>query len=159
MKHRIAIAAVTAAVLIGGGTAAAAAFADDSGQDSHDSAKVLGRHTSDDNNRVLGKHASDDNNSDDRGLHTSRPASVTRAAAMDAALRSAPGTVTSIELDDADRSGGAPHWEVEINGKDGRHHEVNVDARTAAVTPHHSDDGHRGGDRRGHDRHDDRDDD
>ncbi|WP_392751445.1 PepSY domain-containing protein [Streptomyces sp. LN590] len=147
MKHRIAIAAVTAAVLIGGGTAAAAAFADDSGRDSHDSAEVLGKHTS------------DDDTNDDRGLHTSRPASVTRSAAIDAALRSAPGTVTSIELDDADRSGGAPHWEVEINGKDGRHYELNVDARTAAVTPHHSDDGHHGGGRHGHDRHDDRDDD
>ncbi|WP_392840182.1 PepSY domain-containing protein [Streptomyces sp. LN500] len=147
MKHRIAIAAVTAAVLIGGGTAAAAAFADDSGRDSHDSAEVLGKYTS------------DDDTNDDRGLHTSRPASVTRSAAIDAALRSAPGTVTSIELDDADRSGGAPHWEVEINGKDGRHHELNVDARTAAVTPHHSDDGHHGGGRHEHDRHDDRDDD
>ncbi|WP_030971493.1 PepSY domain-containing protein [Streptomyces sp. NRRL S-1824] len=171
MKHRIAIAAVTAAVLIGGGTAAAAAFADDSGRDSHDSAEVLGKHTSDDNTKMLGKHTSDDNTkmlgkhtsdddtNDDRGLHTSRPASVTRSAAIDAALRSAPGTVTSIELDDADRSGGAPHWEVEINGRDGRHHELNVDARTAAVTPHHSDDGHHGGGRHGHDRHDDRDDD
>ncbi|MFE9861481.1 PepSY domain-containing protein [Streptomyces sp. NPDC005506] len=156
MKHRIAIAAVTAAVLIGGGTAAAAAFADDSGRDSHDSAEVLGKHTSDDSTKTLGKHTADD---DDRGLHTSRPASVTRSAAIDAALRSAPGTVTSVELDDADRSGGAPHWEVEINGKDGRHHELNVDARTAAVTPHHSDDGHHGGGRHGHDRHDDRDDD
>ncbi|MFD7750907.1 PepSY domain-containing protein [Streptomyces sp. NPDC059757] len=159
MKHRIAIAAVTAAVLIGGGTAAAAAFADDSGRDSHDSAEVLGRHASDDNTKMLGKHTSDDDTNDDRGLHTSRPASVTRSAAIDAALRSAPGTVTSVELDDADRSGGAPHWEVEINGKDGRHHELNVDARTAAVTPHHSDDGHHGGGRHGHDRHDDRDDD
>lgn len=131
MKHRIAIAVVTAAVLIGGGTAAAAAFADDSGRDSHDSAEVRGKHTSDDSTKMPGKHTADD----DRGLHTSRPASVTRSAAIDAALRSAPGTVTSVELDDADRSGGAPHWEVEINGKDGRQHELNVDARTAAVTP------------------------
>ncbi|MFF0284698.1 PepSY domain-containing protein [Streptomyces sp. NPDC005262] len=165
MKHRIAIAAVTAAVLIGGGTATAAALADDSGRDSHDSAKVLGRHTTDDDNKVLGKPTSGDGTNDDRGLHTPRPASVTRSAAIDAALRSAPGTVTSIELDDADRSGGAPYWEVEINGKDGRHYELDVDARTAAVSPHHSDEGHHsdddhhGGDRRGHDRHDDRDDD
>nr|WTB33753.1 PepSY domain-containing protein [Streptomyces sp. NBC_00830] len=150
MKRRIAIAAVTAAVLIGGGTATAVAFADDSGRDSHDSAKVLSKHTS------------DDNNNDDRNLHTPRTAPVTRSAAMDAALRSAPGTVTSIELDDADRSGGALHWEVGIKGKDGRHHEVNVDARTAKVTPDHSDDGHHGDDRnddRNDDRHDGRDDD
>ncbi|MEU8833323.1 PepSY domain-containing protein [Streptomyces sp900116325] len=174
MKHRIAIAAVTAAVLIGGGTATAAAFADDSGRDSHDSAKVLGKHTSDDDNKVLGRHTSDDDTADDRGRHTTRPTPVTRSAAIDAALRSAPGTVTSIELDDADRSGGAPHWEIEINGKDGRHHELDVDARTAAVTPDHSDDDRRGHDRHGEDhrgddrhgddrhgddRHDDRDDD
>ncbi|WP_326627198.1 PepSY domain-containing protein [Streptomyces sp. NBC_01318] len=143
MKRRIAIAAVTAAVLVGGGTATAVAFGDDNGRDSHDSAKVLSRHTSDDNN--------DD---DDTAHRTPRSASVTLSAAMDAALRSVPGTVTSIELDDADRSGEAQHWEVEINGKDGTHHELNVDARTAEVTPDHSDDGHHGGDR-----HDDRDDD
>ncbi|MGY4902784.1 PepSY domain-containing protein [Streptomyces sp. 900116325] len=153
MKRRIAIAAVTAAVLVGGGTATAVAFTDDSGRDSHDSAKVLGKLTSDDND-----------NNDDRDVSTSRSVPVTLSAAMDAALRSAPGTVTSIELDDADRSGGAPHWEVDINGKDGRHHELNVDARTATVTPDHSDDDHRGNDRhgddhRGDDRHDDRDDD
>ncbi|MET7789494.1 PepSY domain-containing protein [Streptomyces sp900116325] len=154
MKRRIAIAAVTAAVLVGGGTATAVAFTDDSGRDSHDSAKVLGKLTSDDDN----------DNNDDRDVSTSRSVPVTLSAAMDAALRSAPGTVTSIELDDADRSGGAPHWEVDINGKDGRHHELNVDARTATVTPDHSDDDHRGNDRhgddhRGDDRHDDRDDD
>ncbi|WP_326605812.1 MULTISPECIES: PepSY domain-containing protein [unclassified Streptomyces] len=142
MKRRIAIAAVTAAVLVGGGTATAVAFGDDNGRDSHDSAKVLSRHTS------------DDNNDDDTAHRTPRSASVTLSAAMDAALRSVPGTVTSIELDDADRSGEAQHWEVEINGKDGTHHELNVDARTAEVTPDHSDDGHHGGDR-----HDDRDDD
>ncbi|WP_330246356.1 MULTISPECIES: PepSY domain-containing protein [unclassified Streptomyces] len=146
MKRRIAIAAVTAAVLVGGGTATAVAFGDDNGRDSHDSAKVLSRHTSDDND-------------DDTAHRTPRSASVTLSAAMDAALRSVPGTVTSIELDDADRSGEAQHWEVEINGKDGTHHELNVDARTAEVTPDHSDDGHHGGDRHGHDRHDDRDDD
>ena len=143
MKRRIAIAAVTAAVLVGGGTATAVAFGDDNGRDSHDSAKVLGKHTSD----------------DDTAHRTPRSASVTLSAAMDAALRSVPGTVTSIELDDADRSGEAQHWEVEINGKDGTHHELNVDARTAEVTPDHADDGHHGGDRHGHDRHDDRDDD
>ncbi|MFF1897454.1 PepSY domain-containing protein [Streptomyces sp. NPDC058206] len=142
MKRRIAIAAVTAAVLVGGGTATAVAFGDDNGRDSHDSAKVLSRHTS------------DDNNDDDTAHRAPRSASVTLSAAMDAALRSVPGTVTSIELDDADRSGEAQHWEVEINGKDGTHHELNVDARTAEVTPDHSDDGHHGGDR-----HDDRDDD
>ncbi|MGC5002396.1 PepSY domain-containing protein [Streptomyces sp. NBC_00353] len=142
MKRRIAIAAVTAAVLVGGGAATAVAFGDDNGRDSHDSAKVLSRHTS------------DDNNDDDTAHRTPRSASVTLSAAMDAALRSVPGTVTSIELDDAGRNGEAQHWEVEINGKDGTHHELNVDARTAEVTPDHSDDGHHGGDR-----HDDRDDD
>ncbi|MET8328461.1 PepSY domain-containing protein [Streptomyces sp. NPDC005181] len=141
MKRRIAIAAVTAAVLVGGGTATAVAFADDSGRDSHDSAKVLGKHTSDDNN-------------DDRNLPTPRSVPVTLSAAMDAALRSTPGTVTSIELDDADRSGGALHWDVDIKGKDGRHHELNVDARTAEVTPDRSDDGHHGDDRHDDDRHD-----
>ncbi|MFF3126932.1 PepSY domain-containing protein [Streptomyces sp. NPDC057908] len=107
------------------------------------------------NGKVLGKHVSDDND-DDRDRHAPRSARVSLDAAVDAALKATPGTVTSIELDDSDgRSGGALHWEVDVRGKDGKRHELNVDARTAKVTADRSDDGH---DRHDDDHGDDRDD-
>ncbi|SCF86162.1 PepSY domain-containing protein [Streptomyces sp. Ncost-T10-10d] len=106
------------------------------------------------NGKVLGKHVSDDDGDRDRQAPRSAPVSL--KAAVDAALKAAPGTVTSIELDDSDgRSGGALHWEVDVRGKDGKRHELNVDARTAEVTADRSDDGH---DRHDDDHGDDRDD-
>ncbi|GGT06518.1 hypothetical protein GCM10010207_00890 [Streptomyces atratus] len=191
MKRKIAIAAVTAAVLVGGTAATAVAFSDD---DSHDrgtrssaaggsparvdvgdataaavgavpgtvteaelddedggpvweldvygSDKVWHDVTVDaGNGKVLGKHVSDDNDGD-RDRHAPRSAPVSLDAAVDAALKATPGTVTSIELDDSDgRSGGALHWEVDVRGKDGKQHELNVDAKTAKVTVDRSDDG------------------
>ncbi|MFD4944923.1 PepSY domain-containing protein [Streptomyces sp. NPDC058409] len=107
------------------------------------------------NGKVLGKHVSDDND-DDRDRHAPRSAPVSLDAAVDAALKATPGTVMSIELDDSDgRSGGALHWEVDVRGKDGKQHELNVDARTAEVTADRSVDGH---DRHDDDHGDDRDD-
>ncbi|WPW31462.1 PepSY domain-containing protein [Streptomyces atratus] len=191
MKRKIAIAAVTAAVLVGGTAATAVAFSDD---DSHDrgtrssaaggsparvdvgdataaavgavpgtvteaelddedggpvweldvygSDKVWHDVTVDaGNGKVLGKHVFDDNDGD-RDRHAPRSAPVSLDAAVDAALKATPGTVTSIELDDSDgRSGGALHWEVDVRGKDGKQHELNVDAKTAKVTVDRSDDG------------------
>ncbi|MFE7328635.1 PepSY domain-containing protein [Streptomyces sp. NPDC057565] len=94
--------------------------------------------------KVLGTHASDDN--DDRSRHAPRSAPVPLGAAVDAALRAVPGTVTSIELDDTVGRSGALHWEVDITGKDGNRHELNVDAKTAAVTADRPDDGRHGDD-------------
>ncbi|MFJ7490071.1 PepSY domain-containing protein [Streptomyces sp. NPDC097727] len=114
------------------------------------------------NGKVLGKHVSDDDGDGDGDGDRDRQAPgstpVSLKEAVDAALKAAPGTVTSIELDDNDgRSGGALHWEVDVRGKDGKRHELNVDARTAKVTADRSDDGHdrhdddHGDDRDGHD--------
>lgn len=92
------------------------------------------------NGKVLGKHVDND---DDGDRHAPRKTAVTLDEAVGAALRSAPGTVTSIELEDHDgRSGRAVHWEVDVRGKDGKKHELNVDAKTAKVTVDRSDDGH-----------------
>ncbi|MBO0918459.1 PepSY domain-containing protein [Streptomyces laculatispora] len=103
------------------------------------------------NGRVLGKHVDND---DDGERHAPRKTSVTLDQAVGAALGSAPGTVTSIELEDHDgRSGGAVHWEVDVRGKDGSEHELNVDAKTAKVSVDRSHDGH--GDDDGNDRDDD----
>ncbi|MGW1409309.1 PepSY domain-containing protein [Streptomyces sp. NPDC002403] len=94
------------------------------------------------NGKVLGKHVSDDD--DDRDRHAPRSARVSPDAAVDAALKANPGTVTSVDLEDDhdDRSGAAPHWEVDVRGKDGKRHELNVDAGTGKVTVDRSDDGH-----------------
>ncbi|MFE4332042.1 PepSY domain-containing protein [Streptomyces sp. NPDC056831] len=97
------------------------------------------------NGKVLAKHTSDDNDGD-RDRHASRSARVSLDAAVDAALKANPGTVTSIDLDDHDnRSGKALHWEVDVHGKDGKRHELNVDAGTGKVTVDRSDDGGRDG--------------
>ncbi|MEU3218826.1 PepSY domain-containing protein [Streptomyces sp. NPDC006971] len=106
---------------------------------------------------VLGTHAADDR--DGRDAHAPRSAAVSLDAAVRAALGAAPGTVTSVDLDDDhDGRGGASHWEVEVRGENGTHHELNVDARTGKVTADRSDDGDAQGDDRD-DHHDDRDDD
>ncbi|MEU3651545.1 PepSY domain-containing protein [Streptomyces sp. NPDC032161] len=102
---------------------------------------------------VLGTHAADDH--DGRGADAPRSASVSLDAAVRAALGTAPGTVTSVGLDDDhDGRGGASHWEVEVRGENGTHHELNVDARTGKVTADRSDDGDAQGNH-----HDDQDDD
>ncbi|WP_405716638.1 MULTISPECIES: PepSY domain-containing protein [unclassified Streptomyces] len=97
-------------------------------------AKVLGKHTSDD----------DDDHGDDRDRHAPRSAPVSLNEAVDAALKANPGTVTSVDLDDDHdgRSGKALHWEVDVRGKDGKRHELNVDAKSGKVTVDRSDDDH-----------------
>ncbi|GAB2601166.1 hypothetical protein GCM10027168_37950 [Streptomyces capparidis] len=83
---------------------------------------------------------------------------ITLERAANAATRAVPGTVTSIDLDDNG-------WDVEIAGKDGRHHEVAVDPSTAKATATRDDrddggkgdhdDGDGDGDEHGADEHDD----
>ncbi|NEC45928.1 PepSY domain-containing protein [Streptomyces sp. SID8016] len=100
--------------------------------------------------KVLKTRQDDDSN--DRDRHAPRSSAVTLDEAAAAALKSAPGTVTSIDLDDDDdddRRGNVLRWDVDVAGRDGKHHELKVDAKTAKVTV----------DRDDHDDTDDRDDD
>ncbi|MCL7381566.1 PepSY domain-containing protein [Streptomyces sp. 35G-GA-8] len=76
----------------------------------------------------------DDDHGDDRA--TLRAASVDVRRATAAALASVPGAVTSAEIDD-DHNG---RWEIDVRGKDGRTHELNVHARTGKVTVDSDDD-------------------
>ncbi|WP_330434865.1 PepSY domain-containing protein [Streptomyces sp. NBC_00825] len=104
------------------------------------------------NGKVLGKHTSDDDGDDDRDRYAPRSAPVSLNAAVDAALKANPGTVTSVDLDDNDdRSGKALHWEVDVRGKDGKKHELNVGAKSGKVTVDRSDDDHGDDDRDGDD--------
>ncbi|MEU0356102.1 PepSY domain-containing protein [Streptomyces cyaneofuscatus] len=96
-----------------------------------------------DNGKVL-KTRDDDN--DDRDDHAPRSSAVTLDDAAAAALKTAPGTITSIDLDDDDdddkgSKGNVLRWDVDIAGKDGKQHELKVDAKTAKVTVDRDDDG------------------
>ncbi|MFC8593389.1 PepSY domain-containing protein [Streptomyces atroolivaceus] len=216
MKRNIAIAAVTAAVLVGGGLATTAAFAD-SGNDRQDDrtaaadradgsaatagntgtagkagtgtgttgragldeavaaavkavpGTVTGAELDDDddsartvweldvygsdkvwhdvdvdarNGKVLSDREDDDN--DDRDRHAPRSAAVSLDAAVKAALGTQPGTVTSVDLDDDDDDDngkrGALRWDVDVKGKDGKTHELHVDAKSGKVTVDQDDD-------------------
>ncbi|MFH9687690.1 PepSY domain-containing protein [Streptomyces sp. NPDC017413] len=111
------------------------------------------------NGKVL-KTRDDDN--DDRDRHAPRSSAVTLNEAVDAALKTAPGNVTSIDLDDDDdddNRGNVLRWDIDITGKDGKQHELSVDAKTGKVTVDHDDDGDDDDrDDRADDKDDDRDD-
>lgn len=63
-----------------------------------------------------------------RGLKNTK---VTAQQAAATALRTVPGAVTSVELEN---EGAKPAWEVEITGKDGARHELLVDGAGGTVT-------------------------
>lgn len=92
--------------------------------------------------KVLKTREDDD---DDRDRHAPRSSAVTLDRAAAAALKTAPGTITSIDLDDddddGDRRGGVLRWDVDIEGKDGKQHELRVDAGNGKVTVDRDDDG------------------
>jgi uncharacterized membrane protein YkoI len=86
------------------------------------------------NAEVLSAVRSDDrdDDADDRAEAAAVTSFRTDArAAAEAALALRPGTVTSVDADDDDDSGGrAGAWEVEIRGHDGTWYKVTVDAST-----------------------------
>jgi uncharacterized membrane protein YkoI len=75
-----------------------------------------------------------DDRADDRAERSAlRAAEVDAQQAAATALALQPGTVTSVEFDG--------QWEVEVHAKDGRDHEVKVDAKTAHASLSGADDG------------------
>ncbi|WP_330240781.1 PepSY domain-containing protein [Streptomyces sp. NBC_00525] len=80
--------------------------------------------------KVLGRQI--DRDDDDRDRRAPRSVSVSLRDAVAAALKSAPGAVTSVELDD-EHGDGAPHWEVEVRTGGGEDRELDVDAKSGAV--------------------------
>jgi len=85
-----------------------------------------------------------DDDNDDRDRNAPRSSTVTLNQAADAAVKTAPGSITSIDLDDDDdddRQGKVLRWDVDIAGKDGKQHELSVDAKTGKVTVDRDDDG------------------
>ncbi|MFF9453091.1 PepSY domain-containing protein [Streptomyces flaveolus] len=107
MQRNIVIAAVTAAVLVGGGTATALAT---TGDDAPSTAP--------------------------RTADGARVTSVKVSAgdAVSAALREAPGTAVSAELDDEDGDDGErAAWEVDVLAGDGTWHRVRIDPSSGKV--------------------------
>ncbi|MEU9203893.1 PepSY domain-containing protein [Streptomyces sp. NPDC048332] len=89
---------------------------------------------------VLSDREDDDHG--DRDRHAPRSADVSLDAAVKAALAQQSGTVTSVDLDDDDDGAGrgAPRWDVDVTGKDGKEHELRVDASNGRVTVDRDDD-------------------
>ncbi len=149
MKRNIVIAAVTVAALIGGGTATALATAgdDDPGttrqsdvRDRDDDAKGSADDDADDHDDSRGR----DDDRDDAARASS--AKVTAAEAVAAALKEAPGTAVSAELDDEDgddEDGDDREravWEVDVLAGDGTWHSVRIDPGTGKVLGSETDD-------------------
>ncbi|MFF4854270.1 PepSY domain-containing protein [Streptomyces rubiginosohelvolus] len=86
-----------------------------------------------------------DDDNDDRDDHAPRSSAVTLNEAAAAALKTAPGTITSIDLDDDDDDDNGSRsnvlrWDVDVAGQDGKQHELRVDAKTGKVTVDRDDD-------------------
>ncbi|MFJ3840196.1 PepSY domain-containing protein [Streptomyces sp. NPDC090054] len=67
-------------------------------------------------------------------------AKITAAGAMKAALAAHPGTVVSVDWDDDNDNGSAPHWNVEVKAADGKTSNYDVSSTDGKVTVS-SDDG------------------
>ncbi|MFC5745899.1 PepSY domain-containing protein [Actinomadura rugatobispora] len=79
------------------------------------------------------KDDKDDDGDDDRGDDAAeatglKGAKLDAARAVQAALKTAPGTVTSVEFEDG------RYWQVDVTGADGKERELNVDAASGKVT-------------------------
>ncbi|MFJ6944996.1 PepSY domain-containing protein [Streptomyces wuyuanensis] len=83
---------------------------------------------------ATGKITSAERSDGDGRAPSAQDAPVTAALAAEAAESAVPGTVTSVELDHADGPGNALVWEAEVQGLDGREHELTVDAKSAKVS-------------------------
>ncbi|MFC7817978.1 PepSY domain-containing protein [Streptomyces sp. NPDC057367] len=152
MKRNIVIAAVTAAALIGGGTATALATAgdDDPGttrqsdvRDRDDAAKGAADDGADDGDDSRDHDGDRDDDRDDAARASS--AKVTAAEAVAAALKEAPGTAVSAELDDEDGDDDDGDreravWEVDVLAGDGTWHSVRIDPGSGKVLGSETDD-------------------
>ncbi|MEX2968795.1 PepSY domain-containing protein [Streptomyces sp. C184] len=142
MKRHLIIATAAAAALLAGGTVTAVAANSDSASGSaQSSAQQTARHTEASTAQVQDGRSSipmaDD--ADNQGdLREANAAKVTAPDAAAAALKAVPGTVTALDLD-ADRPGLV--WDAEVLGKDGKQHELTLDAGTARVLNQHLDRG------------------
>ncbi|MFI9050155.1 PepSY domain-containing protein [Streptomyces sp. NPDC053427] len=154
MKRHIVIATAAAAALIAGGTATAVAVNSGDGPDgTRSGAPANVRVAAHDDDRGRGEDGRDDRGRDDRDddhgredVREANAAEVTAPQAAAAALKAVPGAVAGLDLD-RDRPGLV--WEADVLGKDGKWHEVTLDAVNGRVLNQHIDHEDDGTDPRG----------
>ncbi|MFE7121210.1 PepSY domain-containing protein [Streptomyces sp. NPDC057654] len=146
MRRNIAIATAAAVAVIAGGTATAVAVTSGS-----DGSSGQAQHAPESRQASDGGHASDGSDGSDgsagpksslrvkdddahEDLVEARTAKVGATEAVAAALKAVPGTVTEIDLDEDDPG---LVWEADVLGKDGKFHEVTLDAGNARVLDQH----------------------
>ncbi|MEU9483735.1 PepSY domain-containing protein [Streptomyces decoyicus] len=147
MKRHLVIATAAAAALIAGGTVTAAAVSSDAGSANaasggqlpaqtaaHDAGSQASGTAQVQDGRSSIRMQDDDANGQD--LREANAAEVTAPDAAAAALKAVPGTVTALDLD-ADRPGLV--WDADVLGKDGKWHEITLDAGNGRVLNQHVD--------------------
>ncbi|MGW7576584.1 PepSY domain-containing protein [Streptomyces sp. NPDC054765] len=146
MKRPLIIATAAAAALVAGGTVTAVAVSSTSGPGNAAAGQLQAQPAAgsqgppaahgQDGRAGIRMEEHDANGPED--LREADAAKVTAPDAAAAALKAVPGTVTGLDLD-VDRPG--PVWDAEVRGKDGRWHEITLDAGNARVLNRHLDDG------------------
>ncbi|MEV0279167.1 PepSY domain-containing protein [Streptomyces sp. NPDC050610] len=143
MRRNIVIATVAAAAVIAGGTATAVAVTGGDGPAQHTSQS---RPASDGGQSSQDEHSSDGSTGHTSSVHVkdddahedlieARAAKITAPEAVAAALKAVPGTVTEIDLDEDDPG---LVWEADVLGKDGKFHDVTLDAGNGRVLGQHT---------------------
>ncbi|PBC85111.1 MULTISPECIES: PepSY domain-containing protein [unclassified Streptomyces] len=153
MKRHLIIATAAAAALVAGGTVTAVAVSNDAGSAHAGSAHAASggqlpaktvahdapAQTSGTARVQDGRSSIPMQDDDANGQEEIREANAAKVSAPDAAaaaLKAVPGTVTGLDLD-ADRPGLV--WDADVLGKDGKWHEITLDAGNARVLNQHVD--------------------
>lgn len=147
MKRHLIIATAAAAALVAGGTVTAVAVSNDGSANAasgaqlpaHTVAQHAGSQASGTAQVQDGSSSIPMQDDDANGQEEIREANAAKVSAPDAAaaaLKAVPGTVTGLDLD-ADRPGLV--WDADVLGKDGKSHEITLDAGNARVLNQHVD--------------------
>ncbi|MGY5130216.1 PepSY domain-containing protein [Streptomyces nigrescens] len=144
MKRQLIIATAAAAALVAGGTVTAVAVSSDGSGSARSGAPVTAQSAAHDagsgtaqmQDGRAGIRMQDDDANGQEDIREARAAKVTASDAAAAALKAVPGTVAGLDLD-ADRPGLV--WDADVLGKDGKWHEVTLDAGNARVLNQHVD--------------------
>ncbi|MGW7246450.1 PepSY domain-containing protein [Streptomyces decoyicus] len=145
MKRHLVIATAAAAALIAGGTVTAAAVSGGAGSahttsgtqvSAQQAAPQAGSGTAQVQDGRSSIPMQDDDADGQEELREADAAKVTASDAAAAARKAVPGTVTGLDLD-ADRAGLV--WDADVLGKDGKWHEITLDAGNARILNQHVD--------------------
>ncbi|WP_414507532.1 PepSY domain-containing protein [Streptomyces sp. NEAU-L66] len=144
MKRQLIIATAAAAALVAAGTVTAVAVSNDGSGTARSGAPVTAQPAAHDAGSGTAQvqdgrssiRMQDDDANGQEDIREARTAKVTASDAAAAALKAVPGTVAGLDLD-ADRPGLV--WDADVLGKDGKWHEVTLDAGNARVLNQHID--------------------